>query len=134
MKVVEAWLDAEMGMMEVDMGLTKVTAEVGRDKKRMEVDFLVDSGATYTLLPERVWKRLGLKAMDEMKFALADGTIIKRKLAEVWLTYGGKGRTIQAILGQKGDEALMGALTLEALGLVLNPFTREVIPMKLMLA
>ncbi|MBI3985464.1 MAG: hypothetical protein HY343_00965, partial [Lentisphaerae bacterium] len=54
--------------------------------------------------------------------------------SEVWLEYEGRGRTTQVILGEKGDEALLGAMTLEALGLVLNPFTRELTPMKLMLA
>ena len=38
------------------------------------------------------------------------------------------------ILGEPKDEALLGSLTLEALGLVLNPFTRELMPAKLMLA
>jgi len=116
------------------MGLTMVTAKVGRGKKAMDVEFLVDSGATYSLLPVPTWKRLRLKPIDEARFTLADATVIKRKLSEVWIEYGGKGRTVQVILGKRGDEALLGALTLEALGLVLNPFTRELMPMKLMLA
>ena len=38
------------------------------------------------------------------------------------------------ILGEDKDEALLGALTLEAMGLVLNPFSRELVPAKLTLA
>ena len=116
------------------MGLTKVTVKIGRGREAVDVDCLVDSGASYTLLPENVWRKLKLRPIDEMKFVLADGTVIKRKLSEVWLEYEGRGRTTQVILGEKGDEALLGAMTLEALGLVLNPFTRELGPMKLMLA
>ena len=116
------------------MGLTKVTVKIGRGKEALEVECLVDSGASYTLLPEKAWRKLGLKPIDGMKFVLADGTFIKRKLSEVWLEYAGRGRTTQVILGEKGDEALLGAMTLEAFGLVLNPFTRELSPMKLMLA
>lgn len=116
------------------MGLTKVTVKIGRRRKAMDVDCLVDSGASYTLLPEKVWRKLRLKPMEEMKFVLADATVIKRRLSEVWLEYEGRGRTTQVILGEKGDEALLGAMTLEAFGLVLNPFTRELTPMKLMLA
>lgn len=120
--------------VKANMGLTKVTVKIGRGRGAIEVDCLVDSGASYTLLPENVWRKLKLLPIDEMKFVLADATVIKRKLSEVWLEYEGKGRTTQVILGEKGDEALLGAMTLEALGLVLNPFTRELAPMKLMLA
>ena len=33
-----------------------------------------------------------------------------------------------------GDKPLLGATTLESLGLVLNPFKRQLVPMRLMLA
>ncbi len=36
--------------------------------------------------------------------------------------------------GEPGDEALWGVVTLEELGLVLNPFNRTLQPMRLMLA
>ena len=38
------------------------------------------------------------------------------------------------ILGEADDEALLGVVTLEILGLVLNPFKRILQPMKMMLA
>lgn len=79
-------------------------------------------------------ERLRSMTAEELKFALADSTVIRRKVSEVWLEYEGRGRTVQVILGQRGDEPLLGSLTLESLGLVLNPFTRELAPMKLMLA
>ena len=44
----------------------------------------------------------------------------------------GEGHT-PVILGEPGDEALLGTVTLEILGLVLNPFTRELQPMRMLL-
>jgi hypothetical protein len=38
------------------------------------------------------------------------------------------------ILREAGDEALLGAVTLEILGLVLHPFKRTLEPMRMMLA
>jgi hypothetical protein len=38
------------------------------------------------------------------------------------------------LLGEKGDEALLGAVTLEELRVVLNPFTRQLQPMRMILA
>jgi len=80
------------------VGLTSITARVGKGKKAVEIDFIVDSGASYTLLPEKIWKQLNLKPFEELKFALADATIISRSISEVWLEYGGRGRTVQVIL------------------------------------
>jgi hypothetical protein len=38
------------------------------------------------------------------------------------------------ILGEPGDDALLGAVTLEVLGLVLNPFSRTLQPLHGVLA
>jgi len=38
------------------------------------------------------------------------------------------------ILGEAGDEALLGVVTLEMLGFVLHPFSRTIQPVRLLLA
>ena len=55
-----------------------VVKPVGRSRPARRVDFLVDSGAVYTVLPRLVWSALGLRAKDKMAFSLADGTSIER--------------------------------------------------------
>lgn len=45
----------------------------------------------------------------------------------------GEGHT-PVILGEPGDEALLGMVTLEELGVVLNPFNRTLQPMRMVLA
>ncbi|MBZ5568656.1 MAG: hypothetical protein LAN64_12480 [Acidobacteriia bacterium] len=44
--------------------------------------------------------------------------------------YRGEGHT-PVILGEPGDQALLGAVTLEILGLVLHPFKRTLEPMRM---
>ncbi len=44
--------------------------------------FLVDSGAIYSVLPEEVWRALGLKPERTVEFTLADGTSIERGVSE----------------------------------------------------
>ncbi len=116
------------------MGMATIVARVGRGKRSRRVRFLVDSGASYSVLPQAVWKALHLRPLDHVTLVLADGTEIERGLSEVRFEYRGRGRTSPVILGQAGDEALFGAVTLETLGLVLNPLSRELYPMKLKLA
>ena len=117
------------------MGLTYMVLNVeGVKGKTKNVRFLIDSGATYSVLPEADWKKLGLKTKRTLSFTLADGTVIERNVSECLMKCRfGEGHT-PVILGERGDKALMGAVTLEILGLVLNPFSRELQPMRMMLA
>jgi predicted aspartyl protease len=96
--------------------------------------FLVDSGPTYTLVPHNTWRALGLQPLRTVSFVLADGTEISRDVGACWLELPEGRGTTPVILGEPDDEALLGIVTLEILGLVLNPFTRKLQPMRMMLA
>jgi predicted aspartyl protease len=69
-----------------------------------------------------------------MSFSLADGTIIKRRISTAYFEYENEGGAAQVIYGEEGDTPLLGATTLESIGLVLNPFTRTLHPMRMLLA
>jgi len=117
------------------MGVTYVEGTVrGIDSRQATVRFLVDSGATYTLLPHDIWQRLGLTPTRRVAFSLADGTTIERPVSECYITLPQGEAHTPVILGEPGDEALLGVVTLEILGLVLNPFTRQLQPMRMLLA
>lgn len=117
------------------MGLVFVDAEVsGRPGKQRSVRFLVDSGASYSVLPSKVWRAIGLKAKRTMVFTLADGTELRRKVSECLVRLEGQEGHSPVVLGEGTDEALLGVVTLENLGLVLNPFERTLRPMRAMLA
>ena len=119
------------------MGLTSVEAIVAnpiRRTRKSRVKLLVDSGALYSVLPERVWKALGLKAERQVEFDLADATSISRMVGEARFVIHGVGAVSPVVLGAKNDEPLLGAVTLESLGYMLNPLTRQLLPMRMMLA
>ncbi len=117
------------------LGITYVEGLVkGSGKKGVSVKFLVDSGASYTLLPFKDWKRIKLTPKRSLEFTLADGTVVTRKVSECHIKLPqGEGHT-PVILGEPEDQALLGVVTLEILGLVLDPFKRTLQPMRLMLA
>jgi clan AA aspartic protease len=116
------------------MGLVFVDAEVQGPKGKSPVRFLVDSGAAYSVLPHTVWNAIGLTPERKMTFGLADGTEVSRGIAECLIRYGKHKGHSPVVLGAKGDEALLGAVTLEIFGLVLNPFARTLKPMRAILA
>ena len=117
------------------MGLTYIEGTVtGPTGKQSTAEFLVDSGAKYTLLPEESWKAIELSPWRRLTFTLADGTHIERNVSECHIALPhGDGHT-PVILGEPGDAALLGGVTLGELGLVLNPFHRLLQPARMMLA
>ncbi len=117
------------------MGKIDVTLKIQNiDKpgKVYEGDFLVDTGAKYTVLPENVWKALDLKPERNQKFSLADGSTVQRPVSSAYIKYGSIQAPSTVILGKKKDSQLLGVFTLEAMGLTISPFTREIYPDKLM--
>jgi len=119
------------------VGMTYIAGKVRRAAgggRPVAVRFLVDSGAIYSVLPERVWKRLGLEPARRARFELADGTAITRGVSRCMFEIAGMRETSPVVLGGPRDAPLLGMVTLETLGLMLNPLTRELLPMKLMLA
>lgn len=119
------------------MGMTKVKLIVKnpRDlKKSAEANFLVDSGAHYTVLPTQMVKKLNLKPAYTQEFVLADGKVVKRPISSAVVAFGKRELSIPVVLGQANDSSLLGVTTLESFGLMLDPFKRIIYPSKLMLA
>ena len=75
------------------MGLTFLTVEVGnpsRPETTEEVEFLIDSGAINSVVPEGILERLGIRRLTEQQFRLADGSKITRKRGGAMFRYGEK--------------------------------------------
>jgi predicted aspartyl protease len=119
------------------MGVTYVRARLRRPDGRgrvVEERFLVDSGAIYSVLPLETWRALRLKPERQVEFTLADGTAIERAVSECRFEIRDNAATSPVVLGEEHDGALLGAVTLETLGLMLNPLTREILPMQMALS
>ncbi|MGH9948096.1 MAG: retroviral-like aspartic protease family protein [Pyrinomonadaceae bacterium] len=118
-----------MGLIHIEGTLT------GKNNNSETVEFLVDSGASYTLLPKQVWEKLELKSKKSLSFILADGTKVERGISECFIQILDDEGHTPVLLGEEGDDALLGTVTLEEFGFVLNPFSRTLqSSMKLRLA
>ncbi len=119
------------------MGITYVeleVANVAHPRKTERMEFLVDSGAIYSVVPGRVLRRLGIKPVDKQEFRMANGEKIVRKKGVALFKYAGRVGGADVIFGERGDANLLGAFTLEALGLSLDPLKRELRELPMMLA
>jgi len=118
------------------MGLTYITASIinpANPKKKAKAEFLVDSGAVYTVAPKTTLKRLGIKPHSVRTFTLADGTQVSRQVGDAVFSLNGQRAASPVIFGEKGDSLLFGTVSLEALGLILDPLKRELRPLPMVL-
>jgi clan AA aspartic protease len=119
------------------MGLTVLEVEVAnpaRPEITEKVEFLIDSGAIYSVVPSPVLERLGIRPLMAQEFRLADGSKILRKKGVAVFKRGERAGGADVVFGEEGDSTLLGAFTLEALGLSLDPLRRELKPLPMILA
>ncbi len=107
---------------------------IGPNGDRLTVRFLIDSGAFYSVLPEPAWQAIRLQPSRDLEFVLADGTSIARQVSDCRFSYQGIEAPSPVVLGIGNDVGLLGTVTLDTLGLVLNPFQRTLTPMRMRLA
>jgi clan AA aspartic protease len=111
------------------MGLTSIRVTIinpAHERKQTALDFLVDSGAIYSVVPKEILKKLAIRPRSKKEFTLANGERIERTMGDAIFAYSGERGASPVIFGEKGDSTLLGAVTLEALGLMLDPLRREI--------
>jgi len=102
------------------MGHVHVDAVVS-GRRSARVRFLVDTGATYTVLPPALARRLGVTASSRMyDISLADGRTRKARACTLGLRIGRRSVPMTVILIPHA-EPLLGVEALEALGLKVDP-------------
>lgn len=80
------------------MAVTRVEGTVtGPAGQTCRVDFLVDSGAVYSLPPDDVWRAIGLSQKRAMRFRLADGTPVERQVSECHIALGREPQPMQIL-------------------------------------
>ena len=110
-----------MGITEVDLQIANITEPEWSETLK----FMVDSSAVYSVVPTVVLERLGVTPYREEVFRLANGDHIRRRKGAALFTFGARVGVADVVFGEAGDAQLLGALTLESLGLLLDPLKRE---------
>jgi aspartyl protease family protein len=118
-----------MGLTHVEM----IVANPRNPKKTKKLSLPVDSGAVYSVVPKTVLNQLGVKPHSTKVFTLADGSQIRRKVGDLLFKLDEHQGASPVIFGERGDSALFGTVSLEALGLLLDPIRRELRPLPMVL-
>ena len=114
------------------MGTFSVTIEIGGvgAESLEKVDALIDTGATTTVVPGSVLRRLGISPTRSETFEYAGGERVELDMAEARARVDGRETTTWVIFGEEGSSALLGAYTLEGVFLGVDPYGRKLIPVR----
>ena len=93
-----------------------------------EVELLVDTGASYSWFSRQRVEALGIRPTGRMQFRTVDDRMLERKVAPVFIPSDGHVGGDTIMVAESGDAEVLGAHTLESLGLAADPVQKKLIP------
>jgi predicted aspartyl protease len=118
------------------MGYVKIKGFVAnpynRDR-RVELEFLADTGSMYTSLPKGLLKQLDIEPTGKRTFLVASGERREYSVGEAYIEIEGIGVTSLVLYGSENVPPLLGVTTLELLGFQVDPITGKLKPAELYL-
>ena len=121
-------IGGEVGAFNVDFVIWN------RDRTRsLTLNGVVDTGASYTLVPDAMLDELGIERVQSKVFSFADGST--RELSIGWVEMELEGETgyVYVVFGPDSRKVLLGAMALEAFALAADAKYRRLIPAELTL-
>jgi len=100
---------------------------------RQDVELLVDTDALYSIVPATILRALRIEPTQRLEFEVADGRGMLRSVGEARFFFDGRNAVSNVIFGEENDAAVLGVVTLEQLGLEVDPARKEIRPARLIL-
>ncbi len=108
---------------------TRIELAAGPDGPFEPFEALVDTGATYTLVPGPALTRPGIAPIETQSFVIADGSRVEREIGVAVIRIGGRTRPSVVVFGDDDAERLLGAVTLREFCLGVDPVGRQLVTM-----
>jgi clan AA aspartic protease len=114
------------------LGTFSVQIQVGdlAGMRPVQVEALVDTGASDTVLPQDLLRELGITTLDQFTYSLADGRIVEYDVGDARLRLEGRERTTQVVFGPEGVTPLLGTTTLQVFHLEVDPIAERLVPVQ----
>ena len=115
---------ASVGQFQVP--LTIVPPDGGETR---HVSALVDTGAAYSVLPRSLLESLGCRQLRIQRVLFADGRVEHWPVTELAVECESRRATTTVLMAPPASPILLGAITLEGLGLGVDTLARRLIPL-----
>ena len=112
------------------MGVFTVEIGIGDpDGLRFEsVEAMVDSGASYTMIPSSLLRSLGVTPLKRRGFKLAGGSRIELEIGQTWMRVEGELGIAPVVFVEEDAQPLLGTVTLEMFQLGIDPVEMQLVP------
>ena len=112
------------------MGIFFTPVEIaGPDQERFEtIDALVDTGASYSMMPASLLRSLGVSPFEGQEFRLANGEMIHREIGEAYIRMNNDVVATLVVFSDERSHSILGAMTLEQLNLAVDPVDTRLVP------
>ena len=94
-----------------------------------EAEVWADTGAAYSWISKARLEPMGVQKVRRLPFRTIEGHTIERDLAAVFLSADGFTGGDNVVVAESGDLEVMGAHSLESLGLAVDPVHKKLIPL-----
>ena len=110
-----------MGTFPVELWIGNLFTDAGTN-----VEALVDTGATCSMMPRSVLEELGIEPVAMRRSRIADGSRVELQTSWARFSAEGQNAIARVSFGPEGI-SLLGATTLEDLGLAVDPVDQRLI-------
>lgn len=115
-------IGGEVGTFRVDFTIRNRV-----DGRERSLNGLVDTGASYTVIPEHILDELGIPRDEVELFSLADGSVQELAIGRAEMQLDSRARDVYVVFGTSREKILLGAMALEAFALAADAKNRRLI-------
>ena len=114
------------------MGTFSVHLHIGdRQRERwVEIDALVDTGASITSAPASVLHDLGVAPLMRHHFRFGQGDVRQMDVGQTWVRVEGREVITLVLFNDEGSMPLLGALALEGVFMGVDPVAQKLVPVE----
>ena len=98
-----------------------------------EIDLIIDTGATFSVIKKTRLQRLGIPVIGKKKLRLANGDIIEREYGGACFIIEEAAGVSDVIFGEENDTELLGLLSLEGMALTIDTQSGKLTPIEILL-
>lgn len=119
-------IGGEVGTFSVDFVIRNRNTRQARSLRGV-----VDTGASYTIIPAPILDELGVEREETLTFSFADGS--RRELSIGWaeMELQGRRKNVYVVFGVDSRKILLGAMALETFGMAADAKNHRLIPAEL---
>ena len=106
----------------------QVTVSDVNESQSALVEAMVDTGSSYTLIPQSILHELGIRPERMRGFRLANGERVEYPVALARLRVDGQAAGSQVVFGPDDVQPLLGAVALQELNMAVDTPNEQLVP------